>query len=93
MGQDILRNQPVLAVSAISSRAFGCALENETVGIFLDRTISYCKDNRLVWRAKFVRICGKSVDRWKIFNYPGYKMLECPHCGAKACFLIVPNSE
>ena len=93
MRQDIPRSLLVSAESVIFSPAFGSALKNETVGVFLDRTISFCKDPRLIWRAKFSVVCGKRVDCLIIFNYPGFRELRCPHCEAIACFQIVSKDS
>lgn len=83
------RDRIVSLESMIYGPPFGSAKEGENVGQFLDRMISFCKDPRLLWRAKFARMCGQRVECWLITGYPGYKMLECPHCGARACFSIV----
>lgn len=93
MEQDTPRNLPVPAGSVILNQPFGIAKDDENVGQFLDRTISFCKDNRLTWRAKYSRICGLRVECWIVDSYPGFRTLTCPHCGAKACFTFVRNSE
>ena len=93
MGQNIPRNLPVQVGSVISSPAFGLSRVDETVGQFIDRTISYCKDNRLVWRAKFSRVCGKRVDRWIIVDLLGVRKIKCPHCEATAYFNIVSKDS
>jgi len=71
---------------------FGESHGDEKLGDFVDRTIRFCGDIRLDW-IPAPRICKQRVIRWIVIKEPTHRELKCPHCGAIACFAIIPKDS